>query len=214
MKAILSDVHGNLEALRAVLDDISNRQANLVYNLGDITGFGPNSVECIDLSMKMAVVLLGHFDHAVLFDPFFSAASTDQSVLWTRQVLTVPTEDLTARQRRIEFLSGLQSSHQEPGIYYVHGSPRNQLMEYMFPEDIYNSRKMGCIGDRFEHVCFAGHTHLPGIFVEISQKEWQFIRPEECGAKFRLDGPLAPPTPFQELACGGERFSDRGSGGE
>jgi len=193
MKAILSDVHGNLEALRAVLDDDPYRDANSVYNLGDITGFGPNPMECIDLSMEMAVVLLGHFDHAVLFDPFFSSPffsspSDDASVLWTRQVLASPVEDPTAQQRRVDFLSRLQPSHQDEGVSYVHGSPSFHLNEYMFPEDIYNARKMGRIGERFERVCFAGHTHIPGIFVENSREQWQFIRPEECGAKFRLDG--------------------------
>jgi predicted phosphodiesterase len=193
MKAILSDVHANLEALRAVLDDASSRGADSVYNLGDIVGFGPNPIECIDLSMEMAVVLLGHFDHAVLFDPAFSPPSADasvsKSILWTRQVLKSSKEAPAARQDRVEFLSGLQMSHQEAGgVLYVHGSPRSHMSEYVFPEDIYNARKMARIGERFDRLCFAGHTHMPGIFVENSREKWQFIRPDDCGRTFRLDG--------------------------
>ena len=67
MWAIFSDVHGNLEALQAVLA-ASRQQATSVYNLGDTMGHGPNPIECVDLAMGMGVVLLGIFDHGVLFD--------------------------------------------------------------------------------------------------------------------------------------------------
>jgi predicted phosphodiesterase len=68
MQAILSDIHGNLEALQAVLA-ASRQHVNSVYNLGDITGHGPNAVECLDLAMGMEVVLLGYFDYGILFEP-------------------------------------------------------------------------------------------------------------------------------------------------
>ena len=69
MKAIFSDAHGNLEALQAVLGDISRQHVTAVYNLGDTTGYGPNPIECIDLAMGMRVVLLGNNDQGILFDP-------------------------------------------------------------------------------------------------------------------------------------------------
>ena len=69
MRAIFSDVHGNLEALQAVLAETSRQQVTAVYNLGDTTGHGPNPIECLDLAMGMGVVLLGIFDHGLLFDP-------------------------------------------------------------------------------------------------------------------------------------------------
>lgn len=187
VKAILSDAHGNLEALRAVLDDIDRRGVSVIYNLGDTIGYGPNPLECIDLSMEMAIVLLGHFDNAVLFDRFVTS-SPNEDVLRTRQVLTSPGDDPAARQRRIEFLSSLQPSDREAGVLYVHGSAREPLSEYVFPEDVYNARKMARIGELFDHVCFAGHTHVAGIFVENAPEQWQFIRPGECGGKFQLDG--------------------------
>ncbi len=67
MRAILSDVHGNLEALQAVLAEVSRQQVTSVYNLGDTTGHGPNPVECLDLAMGMGVVLRGVFDHGLVF---------------------------------------------------------------------------------------------------------------------------------------------------
>jgi predicted phosphodiesterase len=68
MRAILSDIHGNLEALQAVLA-ASRHHVTSVYNLGDTTGYGPNPIECLDLAMGMEVVLLGFFDHGILFNP-------------------------------------------------------------------------------------------------------------------------------------------------
>ena len=69
MRAIFNDVHGNLEALQAVLAETSRQQVTAVYNLGDTTGHGPNPIEGLDLAMGMGVVLLGIFDHGLLFDP-------------------------------------------------------------------------------------------------------------------------------------------------
>jgi hypothetical protein len=69
MRAIFREVHGNLEALQAVLVEVSRQQVTSVYNLGDTTGHGPNPIECLDLAMGLEVALLGFFDKGVLFDP-------------------------------------------------------------------------------------------------------------------------------------------------
>ncbi len=69
MRAIFSDVHGNLEALQAVLAEVSPQHVTSVYNLGNTTGHGPNPIECLDLAMGMEVALLGFFDRGILFDP-------------------------------------------------------------------------------------------------------------------------------------------------
>jgi hypothetical protein len=68
MRAIFSDVHGNLEALQAVLAAVSRQHVTSVYNLGDTMGHGPSPIECLDLAMGMGAVLLGIFDHGILFD--------------------------------------------------------------------------------------------------------------------------------------------------
>jgi hypothetical protein len=59
MRALLSDIHGNLEALTAVLADLERQGIKKIYNLGDTLGYGPNPIECLDLAMQMPVVLLG-----------------------------------------------------------------------------------------------------------------------------------------------------------
>ena len=47
-RAILSDIHGNLEALNAVLADIESQEVDEIFCLGDVIGYGPNPRECID----------------------------------------------------------------------------------------------------------------------------------------------------------------------
>ncbi len=51
MKGILGDIHGNLEALQAVLADASMQGAHEIYCLGDLVGYGPNPRECVDIAM-------------------------------------------------------------------------------------------------------------------------------------------------------------------
>ena len=60
MKAIISDIHSNLEALQAVLADIAAQGVQEVYCLGDVVGYGPNPRECVDLVMQCKIVLLGY----------------------------------------------------------------------------------------------------------------------------------------------------------
>jgi hypothetical protein len=71
-------------------------------------------------------------------------------------------------------------------VLYVHGSPRNPLSEYVFPEDIYNERKMSKIGTQFDRVCFTGNTGVPGVFVERGRGRWEFFGPEDCVGGFRV----------------------------
>ena len=54
MKAIISDIHGNLEALRAVLDDIEHLGINEIICLGDVIGYGPEPRECLDIIKSIA----------------------------------------------------------------------------------------------------------------------------------------------------------------
>jgi predicted phosphodiesterase len=68
-RAIISDIHSNLEALEAVLADIRGQGITEIFCLGDIIGYGPNPRECIDLAMKCKKCLLGNHDQGALFDP-------------------------------------------------------------------------------------------------------------------------------------------------
>ena len=188
MKAILSDIHGNLTALEAVLKDIESQGVDEIYCLGDVVGYGPNPCECVDYVMdKCKVVLVGNHDQGALFDPDGFNPSAERAIFWTRKQLETggsPEE----RSKRWDFLSGRPRLHRENDLLFVHGSARNPLNEYVFPEDIYNHRKMERIFSLVDKYCFQGHTHVPGIFVQQQGTDvYQFQSPEEFNYSYILD---------------------------
>ncbi len=181
MRAIISDIHGNLEALEAVLADIAQQNVKEIYCLGDIIGYGPNPRECIDLVMQnCAVTILGNHDQAALFDPEGFNAGAERAIFWTRHMLE--TGDPRGNERRWEFLGELPRVRREENVLFVHGSARNPLNEYVFPEDIYNQRKMERVFALVERHCFQGHTHIPGVFTEALS----FLSPEEIDHRYEL----------------------------
>ena len=167
MIAIVSDIHGNLEALQAVLADVERQGAEAIYCLGDVVGYGPNPRECIDLVMACQLVLLGNHDQGAMFDPTASTRRPSGPSSGRASKLETSAENRAwPRERRWEFLAERPRIHKENGFLFVHGSARNPLNEYVFPEDIYNQRKMERIFALVERYCFQGHTHVPGIFTE------------------------------------------------
>ena len=62
-RAIISDIHGNLEALTSVLEDIERENVDEIFCLGDVIGYGPNPRECIDQCRSFNMTLLGNHDN-------------------------------------------------------------------------------------------------------------------------------------------------------
>jgi predicted phosphodiesterase len=186
-RALISDIHGNIEALEVVLDDIKAQGITEVFCLGDIIGYGPNPRECIDRVMEHCkVTLLGNHDQGAMFDPDGFNIGAERAIFWTREQLESPS-DREKNEKRWEFLGDLPRSHRHGAFLFVHGSPRNPLSEYIFPEDIYNHRKMERLFQLVERYCFQGHTHVPGVFTE----GFQFYAPEEIDNEYTLgDGKL------------------------
>ena len=184
-RAIISDIHSNLEALEAVLADIRDQGITEVFCLGDLVGYGPNPREVIDLVMKCKVCLLGNHDQGALFDPEGFNSGAERAIFWTRMQLENGIDPATIRQRRWDFLGELPRNYQDEGGRYlfVHGSARNPLNEYVFPEDIYNKRKLEKIFSLVHQFVFQGHTHVPGVFTESCN----FFSPEEINHEFPLE---------------------------
>ena len=181
MRAIISDIHANLEALDAVLSDIRQQGISEIYCLGDIIGYGPNPCECIDRVMATThMCLLGNHDQAALFDPEGFNASAERAVFWTRK--TLESGSGPEADKRWDFLGELPRVQKDGNFLFVHGSARNPLNEYVFPEDIYNQRKMERIFSLVEKYCFQGHTHIPGVFTE----DLNFLTPEEIDFQYEL----------------------------
>lgn len=185
MKAIISDIHANLEALNAVLADIESQEIDNTLCLGDIVGYGPNPRECIDQVIDRVIdsgaCLLGNHDQAALFDPEGFNSGAERAIFWTRKMLE--SGDPKGNERRWEFLGELPRMIREDDYLFVHGSARNPLNEYIFPEDIYNQPKMEKIFSLVDRYCFQGHTHIPGVFTE----DLKFYSPEEIDHIYRLD---------------------------
>jgi predicted phosphodiesterase len=181
-RALISDIHGNLEALEAVLADIRTQKPDEIVCLGDVIGYGPNPRECIDLVMaNTRVCLLGNHDQGALYDPEGFNLGAEKAIFWTREQLE-NSPDREGNERRWEFLGELPRTHRAGPYLFVHGSPRNPLSEYVFPEDIYNHRKMERLFQLVESQCFQGHTHVPGVFTE----GFQFFSPEEVDHEYTL----------------------------
>jgi diadenosine tetraphosphatase ApaH/serine/threonine PP2A family protein phosphatase len=124
---------------------------------------------------------LGNHDQGAMFDPDGFNIGAERAIFWTRSQLESPT-DRDQNERRWEFLGELPRSYRVGPFLFVHGSPRNPLSEYIFPEDIYNHRKMERLFQLVERYCFQGHTHVPGIFTE----SFQFFAPEEIDNEYTL----------------------------
>ncbi len=168
--AVLSDVHGNLEAFQSVIEDLRNQGAEQVAFLGDVVGYGANPNECLALLRELTEwVVAGNHDYAAVgltdIDAFNAAAQT--AVLWSREKL--PMENI-AYLRRLPLLN------QREGITFVHASPNEPAeWNYMitFPEAEEGFHALA--GD----LAFVGHTHQPLALAKEANGEVQVISPEE-----------------------------------
>jgi predicted phosphodiesterase len=181
-RALISDIHGNLEALNAVLEDIASQQINEIFCLGDLVSFGPNPRECIDRVMESCrVTSPGNHDQGVLWDLARSKIPADRADAWTWKELNDPGDRVKNEIRR-KFLAHLPQSYEIGPYLFVHGSPRNPVTEYVFPEDIHNRRKMERLFPLVRHYCFQGHTHIPGIITE----NFEHVAPDQINDRCNL----------------------------
>lgn len=191
MFAVISDIHSNLEALTAVLADIKKRGIEIIYCLGDVIGYGPNPKECLDLIIeKTRWCVLGNHDYAVFYEPSNFNYGAEQASFWTREVLETESEK-QPRKRRWGFLGTLPMERtlkaklgsEAATMDFVHASPRRPVNEYIFPEDVYNNPiKVQALFGLIKHICFIGHTHLPGVFLD----EPDFYLPDELGDAYPI----------------------------
>jgi len=191
MFAVISDIHSNLEALTVVLADIEKRGVKTIYCLGDVIGYGPDPKQCIDLVIaRTKWSVLGNHDYATLYEPTNFNVAAEQASFWTRQVLE-DDKDKGPADKRWSFLGNLpmrqiikaKLGSQAAIVDFVHASPRKPINEYVFPDDVYsNPIKVSTLFSKVRHICFIGHTHLPGVFLD----EPDFYLPEELGDAYPI----------------------------
>lgn len=208
MQAIISDIHSNIEAFSAVLKDIDARGIRDVVCLGDIIGYGPNPRECVDAASKFPLVLQGNHEEAVLNQVAAMGfnAKASSAVKWTNAQFGMLTEEDKAQNGpRWDFLGGLRTGYRSNGILLVHGSPLNPTREYIYPSDARNPIKLNRIFEQIDHVCFVGHTHVPGVWTDNAR----YRSPEDLDCEFTIDerkaiinvGSVGQPRDLDSRAC-------------
>ncbi len=148
--AVISDIHGNLPALEAVLESIDSESVDELWCLGDLVGYGADPDRCVALIAERAdVCLAGNHDLAVTGMVDIASFSHDAATVarWTR-------DTIAAAQR--EFLEQLQPSDSHDGIGLYHGSPRDPVWEYVLSFE----QAEASLGAQRERVCLIGHSHV------------------------------------------------------
>jgi len=154
--AVLSDIHGNLEALEAVLEDVAIKVPDAVFCLGDFVGYGPDPNACVArLRPVIAGAVAGNHDRAALgeLDISFFNPLAQAAIRWTQAQLTEETR---------AFLRGLPERIERNGFLAVHGSVRDPVEEYIFdPSTAAESFRLAAF-----RLCAVGHTHVPAVFTQ------------------------------------------------
>lgn len=153
--AIVADIHSNLVALQAVLENIAlGGPVEEVWCLGDVVGYGPAPNECIQLLQSHShICIAGNHDWAATgrLDVSEFNSEAKAAVLWTAS-------QLSAESRA--YLEALQQTKVKGDFTLVHGSPRDPLWEYVISE-----RTASLSFEHFQaRFCLIGHSHVPLLF--------------------------------------------------
>ncbi|MBI5179611.1 MAG: metallophosphoesterase family protein [Nitrospinae bacterium] len=152
--AIYSDVHGNLEALEAVLKDIKREEVDKRFFLGDVVGYGPNPNECIELVKKNAdVILAGNHDWAAvgLTDSAYFNPYAKESLFWTMENITDANKEYLRTLKPASTVDNIQLCHSTP----VEPQEWRYILTMQDAMDNYDGLE--------KPVCFIGHSHQPVI---------------------------------------------------
>lgn len=154
---IFSDIHSNLEAFKAVIDAYQAEHIDRYLCIGDIVGYAANPLECIQLIKGLnAGIVAGNHDwgSSGKFDLGYFNLSAREALVWTGGVLSRDEKD---------FLCSLSLTYQEENFVLAHGSLDNPQAFYYLNNHEAASAAFAVLK---KQVCFIGHTHRPGVFVE------------------------------------------------
>jgi predicted phosphodiesterase len=169
---VISDIHANLEALNACL--AAAPEYDLVFNLGDIIGYGANPNEVVDKSQTLGgLYVRGNHDRASVglteLKHFNYVAA--QAALWTQHELTRENRDWIAA-----LPAGPLGWESLPNVLAVHGAPTDED-EYILSEGQAAEQFNASLGS----VTFFGHSHQQGAFEFLPDGSTGVVRPEYDG---------------------------------
>jgi predicted phosphodiesterase len=154
--AIISDIHANLEALEAVIQDAEQHRCTHFVCLGDVVGYNANPHECVDRirALDCPTVKGNHDEQASLLESSrdFNELA-EHAIAWTRQNLTADDK---------EWLRDLRFERQVRDFTIVHSTLDTPAQwGYVFN----NLDASASFTYQHTSLCFFGHTHVPMAFV-------------------------------------------------
>lgn len=162
--AIVADIHSNLTAFNAVLDDIQRRGGvDELWCLGDVVGYGPDPHRCLELLRQQKhICVAGNHDWAAIgrIDTAYFNPAAAEACHWTAR-------QLTAEDR--QYLESLPLVLEQGDFTLAHGSPREPIWEYIL-SDVSAWENLACFKTPF---CLVGHSHVPFVF-EHGERHDQF----------------------------------------
>lgn len=171
--AVLGDIHGNLEALNAVLADIKAQGVKQIVCTGDIVGYGANPLECIKAMRKTKCpVVLGNHDQYCVSDDtkrkFKEAA--EKTIHWTRRNLG---------EKDLSFLRSLPYQMPLGRLQLVHSSLwEPERWDYVLSREAAEAS----MENQSAWICLVGHTHVPMVF-EAEGRIVKSIAPESAALR-------------------------------
>jgi predicted phosphodiesterase len=155
--ALFGDIHANLEALEAVLEDAANQQATDYVCMGDIVGYNADPAACLERvrAMDCPTVKGNHDEDASGLHSLDSMNPVAASALeWTRN-------HLSEEQR--QWLRRLRMVRQVSDFTVVH-STLDQPAHWNYVTNRFDA--MSNFSYQFTQICFHGHTHVPRVYVK------------------------------------------------
>ncbi len=147
--AVISDIHGNYPALRAVLEDIDKNGVEEIVCLGDVVGYYCQVNECINLINERGVhCLLGNHDYYLISGTCCESKTVRMCIDYQRTIIS---------EENINWLKTLKSYYDMEDISYRHGGWNDALEERISVFDF------SCVKDFSQKLFFSGHTHKQGI---------------------------------------------------
>lgn len=168
---IISDIHGNVEALTESVKALERERVDQIMCLGDIVGYGANPEECAQVVRKVAkVTIVGNHDAAVSgrmdYSYYYDAAR--QALDWCKAQVSPET---------LEWLTGLPYRHRENDIDFCHGSPIcPEEFEYIFTKE--KAKELLKFRDQLSWITFIGHSHLTRSFALGADEAYNVKGPE------------------------------------
>jgi diadenosine tetraphosphatase ApaH/serine/threonine PP2A family protein phosphatase len=151
--AVISDIHGNLHALQAVLQAVERERPDEVWCLGDLVGYGARPNECCAVVRERAgLCLVGNHDLVALgsdnvdLSEFNNEAAA--AAQWTRSALSEESRG---------FLASLEPAAVREGVELFHASPRDPVWEYVLTVEA----ALAALQLTVAPVVLVGHSHIP-----------------------------------------------------